>query len=172
MSIWTGPLGNHYLCPGFQLMLEEKVSTRGICVTLQVLVVCVIYLKLISDLIKSASKLNDENMYNICLGCVKEVIINNKVVDFLQAANVRHKVSPGCSQYQDQGDDEQIQDATENPCQNGRHKCRNGAKCLPKQPTSIANVPYGNQLPPSPADLYECRCTEHFEGKFCENRRK
>lgn len=105
-------------------------------------------------------------------GCVKEVIINNKVVDFLQAANVRHKVSPGCSQYQDQGDDEQLQDATENPCQNGRHKCRNGAKCLPKQPTSVANVPYGNQLPPSPADLYECRCTEHFEGKFCENRRR
>ena len=103
---------------------------------------------------------------------MKEVIINNKVVDFLQAANVRHKVSPGCSQYQDQGDDEQLQDATENPCQNGRHKCRNGAKCLPKQPTSVANVSYGNQLPPSPADLYECRCTEHFEGKFCENRRK
>merc|ERR550539_2328874 len=67
---------------------------------------------------------------------------------------------------------EQLQDATENPCQNGRHKCRNGAKFLPKQPTSVANVPYGNQLPPSPADLYECRCTEHFEGKFCENRRR
>ena len=128
-----------------------------------------------SNLIKkfeSAPKLSYENIYNISLGCVKEVIINNKVVDFLQAANVRHKVSPGCSQYQDQGDDEQLQDATENPCQNGRHKCRNGAKCLPKQPTSVANVPYGNQLPPSPADLYECRCTEHFEGKFCENRRK
>ena len=108
-----------------------------------------------------------------CLGCVKKVVINNKVVDFLQAANVRHKVSPGCSQYQDQGDD-QLQDGsatTENPCQNGRHKCRNGAKCIQKQNTSPSIVPYGNQPPPSPAELYECRCTGQFEGNFCERRR-
>ena len=111
-------------------------------------------------------------MRNIFLGCVKEVFINNKVLDLLQAANVALKVSPGCSQYQDQGDDKQLQDATEEPCLNGRHKCRNGTKCIPKQPTSIANVPYGNQLRPSPADLYECRCTKHFERRFRENRRK
>ena len=85
-------------------------------------------------------------MRNIFLGCVKEVFINNKVLDLLQAANVAHKVSPGCGQYQDQGDDEQLQDATNELCLNGRHKCRNGAKSLPKQPTSIANLTYGNQL--------------------------
>ena len=107
------------------------------------------------------------------LGCVKEVVINKKVVDFLQAANVRHKVSPGCSQYQDQGDD-QLQDGTavENPCQNGRHKCRNEAKCVPKQNTSPAVVPYGNQPPPSPAELYDCQCTQLFEGKFCDKKRR
>ena len=100
---------------------------------------------------------------------MKEVIINNTVVDFLQAANVRHKVSPGCSQYQDQGDD-QLQDGTAvgNPCETGQHKCRNGAKCNAKPKTSAALVPYGNQPPPSPADLYDCQCSPQFEGKFCE----
>ena len=104
---------------------------------------------------------------------MKEVIINNKVVDFLQAANVRHKVSPGCSQYQDQGDD-QLQDGTaaENPCKTGQHKCRNGAKCSVKPKTSAALVPYGNQPPPSPADLYDCQCSPQFEGKFCDKRSK
>ena len=97
------------------------------------------------------------------------MIINKKVVDFLQAANVRHKVSPGCSQYQDQ--DDQLQDGSANPCQDGRHKCRNEAKCIQKQNTSPAIMPYGNQPPPSPAELYECRCTDLFEGKFCERRR-
>ncbi len=33
-------------------------------------------------------------------GCMGHVVINDKVVDFLQAATVRNKVSPGCSSYQ------------------------------------------------------------------------
>ena len=106
---------------------------------------------------------------------MKEVVINNKLVDFLQAANVRHKVSPGCSHYQDQGED-QVQGESavqerENPCRNGRHRCRNGAKCSMKQNLSPAVVPYGKQ-PASPAESYECRCTDLFEGKFCEKRRE
>ena len=104
---------------------------------------------------------------------MKEIIINNKVVDFLQASNVRHKVSPGCSQYQDQGDDQlQGSEDEDRPCSNGRHRCRNGAKCIPKQKTSAAVVPYGMKPASGKTDMYECRCTDQFEGKFCDQRRK
>ena len=53
------------------------------------------------------------------------MVINNKLSDFLQAARVRHKVSPGCSLYQDQ-DDEQKSD----PCHD--HKCQHAGQCLGK----------------------------------------
>ena len=33
-------------------------------------------------------------------GCIKQVTINDKLSDFLQAAKVRHKVSPGCGGFQ------------------------------------------------------------------------
>lgn len=62
---------------------------------------------------------------NFFSGCIKEVVINNKLSDFLQAARVRHKVSPGCSLYQDQ-DDEQKSD----PCHD--HKCQHAGQCLGK----------------------------------------
>ena len=83
------------------------------------------------------------------LGCIKEVVINNKLSDFLQASRVRHKVSPGCSLYQDQ-DDEQSMD----PCQ--QHKCQHNAKCVPRKA-------YGT---------YECKCVPPYEGKFCELKSK
>merc|ERR1711992_136682 len=79
------------------------------------------------------------------IGCIKEVVINNKLSDFLQASRVRHKVSPGCSLYQDQ-DDEQTLD----PCH--QHKCQHNSKC-------VAKKAYGT---------YECKCTPPYEGKFCE----
>ena len=44
-------------------------------------------------------------------GCIRQVTINNKLADFLQAAKVRHKVSPGCSAY-----DNNQNDMTSNPC--------------------------------------------------------
>ena len=74
------------------------------------------------------------------------MVINNKLSDFLQAARVRHKVSPGCSLYQDQ-DDEQT-----DPCH--EHRCQNDGLCVP-------NKNYGT---------YECTCKSPFEGKFCELR--
>ncbi len=43
-------------------------------------------------------------------GCLKEVYVNDKLVDFLQAAKSRYKVSPGCSMYQDE------QPEPVNPC--------------------------------------------------------
>lgn len=81
-------------------------------------------------------------------GCIKQVYINNKLSDFLQAAKVRHKVSPGCSLYQDQ--DEQPAD----PCT--EHKCKHGGQCVP-------NKEYGT---------YECRCTSTYDGQFCETKRR
>ena len=45
-------------------------------------------------------------------GCLKEVYINAKLVDFLQAAKSRHKVAPGCNMYQD----EQPEPEALNPC--------------------------------------------------------
>ena len=74
--------------------------------------------------------------------------MNNKLSDFLQAAGVRHKVSPGCSLYQDQDDEQR------DPCQN--HKCQNAGQCLP-------NKVYGT---------YECKCVAPFSGRFCEIKRK
>ena len=67
---------------------------------------------------------------NFFSGCIKEVVINNKLSDFLQAARVRHKVSPGCSLYQDQ-DDEQKSD----PCHD--HKCQHAGQCLGKNKSRI-----------------------------------
>lgn len=82
------------------------------------------------------------------IGCIKEVIINNKLSDFLQASRVRHKVSPGCSLYQDQ-DDEQEQSSLD-PCH--QHKCQHNSQCVPRKA-------YGT---------YQCKCTQPYEGKFCE----
>ena len=82
-------------------------------------------------------------------GCIKEVIINNKLSDFLQASRVRHKVSPGCSLYQDQ-DDEQLVD----PCQ--QHKCQHNGQCVAKKSQST----------------YECKCLHPYEGRFCELKSK
>lgn len=79
------------------------------------------------------------------IGCIKEVVINNKLSDFLQAARVRHKVSPGCSLYQDQDDA-----SSTDPCHD--HKCLNQGQCEPIKA-------YGT---------YECKCKQPYEGKFCE----
>ena len=76
------------------------------------------------------------------------MVINNKLSDFLQAARVRHKVSPGCNLYQDQ-DDEQT-----DPCHD--HKCQHAGQC-------IANKSYAT---------YECKCVAPFTGRFCEIKRK
>ena len=57
-------------------------------------------------------------------------------------------MSPGCSLYQDQDDEQR------DPCQN--HKCQNAGQCLP-------NKVYGT---------YECKCVAPFSGRFCEIKRK
>lgn len=83
-------------------------------------------------------------------GCLREVYINDKLVDFLQAAKQRHKVAPGCNLYQD----EQPEPEALNPCSN--HKCQEG-QCTPQD--------RGKQG-------YKCVCRTGYEGKFCENKRQ
>eukprot|EP00096_Caligus_rogercresseyi_P013821 TRINITY_DN6421_c0_g1_i2.p1 TRINITY_DN6421_c0_g1~~TRINITY_DN6421_c0_g1_i2.p1 ORF type:complete len:1396 (-),score=344.95 TRINITY_DN6421_c0_g1_i2:865-5052(-) len=77
-------------------------------------------------------------------GCIKEVYVNDKLSDFLQAAKVRHKVTPGCSLYQD----EQPTD----PCVG--HKCQHGGSCRSK----------------NDGTSYECVCKPNFTGHFCQTR--
>lgn len=83
------------------------------------------------------------------IGCVKEVHVNNKLVDFLQAALTRHKVSPGCSLYQD----EQPGD----PCE--QHQCVHG-QCLPADKEA------------GPGQAYSCICRTGFKGQLCNEKKE
>ena len=68
--------------------------------------------------------------------------INGKLSDFLQAANTRNKVSPGCSLYQDEQPDD--------PCKD--NECQNRAQCTPNEDHRS----------------YKCVCRQGFEGDLCE----
>jgi len=76
-------------------------------------------------------------------GCLKEVYVNDKLVDFLQAAKTRHKVAPGCNMYQDEQPD------ILNPCK--AHQCKEG-QCTPAK---------GSR------DGYKCVCRTGYEGQYC-----
>ena len=82
------------------------------------------------------------------IGCLKEVNIKGKQVDFLQAAITKHKVAPGCSMYQDE------QPETWDPCAN--HKCQNG-QCKPLKGSKSS---------------YQCVCSPGYEGQFCQTKSK
>lgn len=81
-------------------------------------------------------------------GCLKEVYVNDKLVDFLQAAKTRHKVAPGCNMYQDEQPD------ILNPCK--AHQCKEG-QCTPAK---------GSR------DGYKCVCRTGFEGQYCGAKRE
>ena len=78
---------------------------------------------------------------------MKEVYVNNKLVDFLQAAKTRHKVTPGCSMYQDEQPD--------NPCEN--HKCGSHGKCAAAEGAD---------------EGYRCVCKSGYKGQFCDVKSK
>ena len=84
-------------------------------------------------------------------GCIKQVVINDKLSDFLQASKVRHKVSPGCSLYQDEEPDS-------NPCDD--HKCKNKGVCIATSGTNSGTNA-----------RYRCQCKGGYEGPFCHVRR-
>ena len=83
------------------------------------------------------------------LGCLKEVYVNDKLVDFLQAAKNRHKVSPGCSLYPEE--DRTMMDRVRDPCR--ENKCRRG------------------QCEPGPGgEGYTCKCGRGYTGQYCEKK--
>ena len=84
------------------------------------------------------------------LGCLKEVYVNDKLVDFLQAAKTRHKVSPGCQLYPEELPP---MDTQTDPCKD--HQCKKG-ECRAKET----------------GQGYECKCKRGYKGQFCEVRSK
>ena len=84
------------------------------------------------------------------LGCLKEVYVNSKLVDFLQAAKTRHKVSPGCQLYPDELPP---MDTMRDPCRD--HKCKRG-QCQ-------ADIG---------GDGYKCFCKSGYGGQYCDKRNK
>uniref|UniRef100_A0A1A9ZRB4 Protein slit n=1 Tax=Glossina pallidipes TaxID=7398 RepID=A0A1A9ZRB4_GLOPL len=90
-------------------------------------------------------------------GCMKEVWINHKLVDFENAA-LQQKITPGCAllegENQEEDDDEQdFMDETPqmDPCENS--KCRRGSRCVPN---------------PSSRDGYHCKCKQGQKGRYCD----
>ncbi|KAK9745235.1 Leucine rich repeat [Popillia japonica] len=91
-------------------------------------------------------------------GCMKEVWINHKQVDFNNAA-VQHKVTPGCTlmdadkdiDEQDDEMDEMIEDpiVPADPCETSQ--CKHDSKCVATRDGE-----------------YMCKCRPGFRGKFCE----
>lgn len=82
-------------------------------------------------------------------GCVQKLVVNEKLVDFLQAATVRQKVSPGCSRYQDE--QPETEGEIENPCK--RKPCKHGdCKQIDKKPG------------------FTCKCEHGYEGRLCDIR--
>jgi hypothetical protein len=82
--------------------------------------------------------------------------VNNKLVDFLQAATERHKIGPGCSAPQPtapqpHATSPQDEEPVADPCL--RKPCKHGA-C--------------NKIDRQPG--YECRCDEGYMGMFCDIR--
>uniref|UniRef100_A0A182KBF6 Protein slit n=1 Tax=Anopheles christyi TaxID=43041 RepID=A0A182KBF6_9DIPT len=90
-------------------------------------------------------------------GCMKEVWINHKQVDFLNAAR-QQKITPGCALLDPDSEGEMDDDFMQetpvilkevNPCEN--HQCKRGGKCVP-------NGKGG----------YTCKCKKGTKGKYCD----
>lgn len=98
-------------------------------------------------------------------GCLKELWVNHKPVDFMNAAR-QQKVTPGCSllQEDDEEEEEQMEEdeggplavaaaapaAEQDSCAN--NQCRRGSKCVPR----------------SRPGEYSCRCRPGWGGRYCE----
>ena len=95
-------------------------------------------------------KTRTNSIYNLfTLGCLKEVYVNDKLVDFLQAAKNRHKVSPGCSLYPEE--DTPMMDRTRDPCRD--NKCRRG-QCVAS----------------TGGERYTCKCSRGYGGQYCDKK--
>nr|XP_018908072.1 PREDICTED: protein slit isoform X2 [Bemisia tabaci] len=99
-------------------------------------------------------------------GCMKEIWINHKLVDFTNAAR-QQKVTPGCSLVQDE--EQMVEEEGERPIERKltdveskldvgmnvdpclSNKCQKGSKCIPNE--------MGD---------YTCKCMPGFTGKYCD----
>ena len=81
-------------------------------------------------------------------GCVKELYINGKLVDFLQAATTRHKISPGCGWLEDSR-----QEPDPSPCD--RKPCKHGS-------CSVTSSHPG----------FQCKCSRGYAGELCDIKGK
>ncbi|XP_044259557.1 protein slit isoform X2 [Tribolium madens] len=92
-------------------------------------------------------------------GCMKEVWINHKQVDFGNA-QTQQKVQPGCGMMETDRDEEEQEDemdemvkepaaAPVDPCLS--HRCKHDSKCVP-----------------TVNGEYTCKCRPGFKGKYCE----
>ncbi|XP_062136572.1 protein slit isoform X1 [Drosophila sulfurigaster albostrigata] len=96
-------------------------------------------------------------------GCMKEVWINHKLVDFGNAQR-QQKITPGCALLEGEPsegeeDDEQdfmdetphVKEEPVDPC--AENKCRRGSRCVPN-----ANS----------RDGYQCKCKHGQRGRYCD----
>ncbi|XP_055904656.1 protein slit isoform X2 [Eupeodes corollae] len=94
-------------------------------------------------------------------GCMKEVWINHKLVDFGNAAR-QQKITPGCGLLEGDNlddDDEESYFMHEtphtykevDPCEN--HKCRRGGRCIESS---------------SSKEGYICKCKQGTKGRYCD----
>ncbi|XP_014246205.1 protein slit isoform X2 [Cimex lectularius] len=94
-------------------------------------------------------------------GCMRELWVNHKLVDFTNAER-QQKVTPGCStmldeeemveedgEIRDPEDEEEDVVEEKDPCM--KNNCKHGSKCVPKNPTD-----------------YICKCLPGWSGKYCE----
>ncbi|KAK5650601.1 hypothetical protein RI129_001630 [Pyrocoelia pectoralis] len=92
-------------------------------------------------------------------GCMKEVWINHKQVDFGNAAT-QQKVTPGCALIESERDDDEQQEdemdsmveepsSPPDPCESNH--CKHDSKCIPTRNGE-----------------YLCKCKTGFKGKYCE----
>lgn len=92
------------------------------------------------------------------LGCMKEVWINHKPVDFGNA-QTQLKVQPGCGIIDQDREEEEQEDEMEgmigeppsppDPCLSNH--CKHDSKCIPTKNGE-----------------YMCKCRPGFKGKYCE----
>ncbi|XP_043587726.1 protein slit isoform X1 [Bombus pyrosoma] len=116
-------------------------------------------------------------------GCITEMWINHKLVDFSNAAKM-HRVTPGCMSNEEEADEardvmeaEGIMGGSSNeesmPQENMAHEhsdiVMTGPGAIISDPCATHECRKGSQCVPSPmGNGYTCRCQTGWQGRYCE----